>query len=153
MAIYRPERRILRASDAEREQVVERLRHHAGEGRLTVDELSDRVGVALSAKTLGELDDLVVDLPRPEPAAPLPVTGGHWRPNFLGAAVRLYLLGLLALLLVGAGDGRHHLGLLFWLVAFGVWRFARRARRFGRRPPLGPSRRFPLADAPHWTRR
>ena len=151
MAIYGPDRRILRASDAERELVVDRLRHHAGEGRLTVDELSDRVGTALSAKTVGELDDLVRDLPRPEPALPVAMSGRRMRPNFVGAAARLYLLGLAAMLLLSAGDGRHHLTFLFWLVAFGVWRVVRRSRRFGRRPSLRPSRRFPLSDASDWT--
>ena len=53
----------LRASDADREQVAERLRHAAAEGRLLAEELEERLGTALSARTYGELDALVADLP------------------------------------------------------------------------------------------
>ena len=53
----------MRASDADREQVAEFLRHAAGEGRLLVDELEDRLGAALSAKTYAELDAITADLP------------------------------------------------------------------------------------------
>jgi hypothetical protein len=56
-------RATLRASDADREQVAEFLRHAAGEGRLLVDELEHRLGAALSAKTYAELDAVIADLP------------------------------------------------------------------------------------------
>jgi hypothetical protein len=56
-------RATLRASDADREQVAERLRHAAAEGRLLDDELEDRLGSAWSARTYGELDAIVSDLP------------------------------------------------------------------------------------------
>lgn len=54
----------LRASDADRERIVERLRHAAGEGRLAAHELEQRVGSALVARTYGELEATVADLPR-----------------------------------------------------------------------------------------
>jgi hypothetical protein len=53
----------LRCSDAEREQVASFLRDHAVEGRLTADELADRVALAYRAVTIGELRVLVGDLP------------------------------------------------------------------------------------------
>ncbi|MEV6945782.1 DUF1707 domain-containing protein [Streptomyces sp. NPDC051172] len=53
----------LRASHAERDRVVEVLRVAAGDGRLTADELDERVEAALTARTLGELAVLTVDLP------------------------------------------------------------------------------------------
>jgi hypothetical protein len=53
----------LRASDADRESVVERLRSAAAEGRLAAHELEHRVGAALGARTYGELDATVADLP------------------------------------------------------------------------------------------
>ena len=56
-------RATLRASDADREQVAELLRHATGEGRLLVDELEHRLGAALSAKTYAELDAVIADLP------------------------------------------------------------------------------------------
>ena len=54
----------VRASDQEREQVVARLRTAAGEGRLSLDELAERLERALSAATRGELDRLTADLPQ-----------------------------------------------------------------------------------------
>jgi len=56
-------RRNMRASDADREQVVERLRRAADDGRLFVDEFDQRLGQALNARTYGELDAIVGDLP------------------------------------------------------------------------------------------
>jgi hypothetical protein len=54
----------MRASDADRETVAERLRRAAVDGRLLAHELEDRLARALRAKTYGELDALVADLPR-----------------------------------------------------------------------------------------
>jgi hypothetical protein len=59
----------LRASDAEREQLVSTLRDHATAGRLTTDELEDRTAAAYAATTRGELVSLRHDLP--EAAAPI----------------------------------------------------------------------------------
>jgi hypothetical protein len=55
--------RDLRASDADREQVIERLRRAADEGRLRIEELEDRLGRALNARTYGQLDAILSDLP------------------------------------------------------------------------------------------
>ena len=61
----------LRASDADRDEVVTLLRSHAQAGRLTVDELDERCAKALSALTIGDLRPLLEDLPRdPRPPAP-----------------------------------------------------------------------------------
>ena len=57
------ERAGLLASDAEREAAAERLRNAAGEGRLAPEELEQRLGVAFGARTRGELDSVVADLP------------------------------------------------------------------------------------------
>jgi DUF1707 SHOCT-like domain len=54
----------LRASDAERERAAEALRRHHADGRLTTDELEERTERAYAATTLGDLDELFVDLPR-----------------------------------------------------------------------------------------
>jgi hypothetical protein len=53
----------LRASHADRDRVVEVLRVAAGDGRLTADELDERLEAALSARTLAELAQLTTDLP------------------------------------------------------------------------------------------
>jgi hypothetical protein len=56
-------RSTIRASDDDRERVAERLRQAAGEGRLLAHELEERLGKALRARTYGELDEVVWDLP------------------------------------------------------------------------------------------
>ncbi|HEX2071354.1 MAG TPA: DUF1707 domain-containing protein [Thermoleophilaceae bacterium] len=63
----------VRASDAEREQAVDRLKGAAAEGRLTLEELADRTEAAYGATVRGELERVVADLPAaPSPAAPAP---------------------------------------------------------------------------------
>ncbi|WP_448318463.1 DUF1707 SHOCT-like domain-containing protein [Streptomyces sp. CO7] len=61
----------LRASDAERDRVVDQLREAVAEGRLTPEEHAERVEGALAARTLGELEEYVRDLPAGR-AAPAP---------------------------------------------------------------------------------
>jgi hypothetical protein len=82
-------RSTLRASDAEREQVGKALRDAHAEGRLTSDELEERIARCYRATTLAQLDRLVYDLP----PAPVPVVVRR-RPWFV--------LPLLAVLLVVA---------------------------------------------------
>jgi hypothetical protein len=60
----------LRASDADREAVVEELRGHAAEGRIDADELEERVSAAYAARTHGELVPLTADLPKSRQARP-----------------------------------------------------------------------------------
>jgi Domain of unknown function (DUF1707) len=66
----------LRASHADRDAVIEKLRVAAGDGRLTAEELDERLEMAFNAKTYGELATLTSDLPvsgRPEEAVAVPV--------------------------------------------------------------------------------
>jgi hypothetical protein len=53
----------IRASDADRDRAAGLLREHHAAGRLTPDEFSDRLDRAFAAKTVGEIDDLLRDLP------------------------------------------------------------------------------------------
>ena len=57
------QRGMMRAADADRDRAVEYLTVAFSEGRLSKDEYDDRVEQALSARTYGELDLLVTDLP------------------------------------------------------------------------------------------
>jgi hypothetical protein len=62
----------LRASHEDRDRVVELLRVSAGDGRLTADELDERLELAMTARTYGELAKLVADLPVDGPVASAP---------------------------------------------------------------------------------
>jgi hypothetical protein len=53
----------LRVADADREQLVDELREHAVAGRITSDELEERIGGAYGASTRADLDVLRADLP------------------------------------------------------------------------------------------
>jgi hypothetical protein len=59
----------VRASDGERQAVADRLNTAVGEGRLTLSEFTERVGAAYAARTVGELEVLVRDLPATRSAA------------------------------------------------------------------------------------
>ena len=62
----------LRASHEDRDRVIDLLRMAAGDGRLTADELDERLERALSARTFGELAALTEDLPAARGAGPAP---------------------------------------------------------------------------------
>jgi hypothetical protein len=53
----------MRASDADRDRVAGALREHCAQGRLTVDELNQRLDATYVARTLGELEQVTKDLP------------------------------------------------------------------------------------------
>jgi hypothetical protein len=76
--------RQLRVSDTEREAVAEQLRVAAGDGRLGLDELEDRITAVYSAKTYAELEPITRDLPvgstvRGPADFAAPATRGRWR--------------------------------------------------------------------------
>jgi hypothetical protein len=94
----------IRASDAEREHHVELLREHAAQGRLTIDELSDRLDRVYAARTRDELAVLVEDLPARQRRAAPPRTRARSRVPAQWAAflaVNLLLIAIWAL--TGAG--------------------------------------------------
>jgi len=79
---------VERVSDSDRSQAVELLRHHCGEGILTLDEFGDRVTLIYDARTRADLDDVLSDLPQQETDVPetrrrritrwaVAVMGGH----------------------------------------------------------------------------
>ena len=134
----------IRISDADRERVAARLREHFAEGRLSPEELDERIAAALSAKTFGELRHTVADLPEPAPvslqAGQSPPWAGRPRAVF-GRGPRLFPLALFALIAVLLIPGAGWLFLAFfqlvlalWLVAclagvFAMARFRRHMRR------------------------
>lgn len=93
----------LRASDAERERAATLLRNHAATGRLTPEELDERVEAAYGARTVGELDALFHDLPAHD-AAPTAGAAPAARTAAQEAARRrvLHALGQAALISAAA---------------------------------------------------
>src|SRR3954464_9030325 len=83
----RDDRTQLRISDEERHQVAELLRTAAGEGRIDLDELDERLEAAYAAKTYADLVPITSDLPaHPEQAAPAPAYGSRPSPVVPGPA-------------------------------------------------------------------
>lgn len=136
----------MRISDADRERVAERLREHYAEGRLSSDELEERITTTLSAKTYGDLSQVLADLPEPAPAPPYSQPGaaapwGQRRTVVYRRGPRLLPLALIALAaaLVLPGVGFVFLVffklllLLFLATAvagvFAAFRFRRHVRR------------------------
>jgi hypothetical protein len=66
-----------RAGDAERERVAEKLRVAAGDGRIDLAELEERLDQTYRAKTYGELDALLADLPDKRPTGALVTPGSE----------------------------------------------------------------------------
>ena len=129
----------LRASDADRELVAERLRQATAEGRLRPDELEHRLGAALSANTYGELDTLVADLPAPASARRRrsPMLSALPPVVVLAIATPVALLVLAAVVFVLTGL---FAAWALWLF-LGWWFFAGRRRALagrGYRAGLGP---------------
>jgi Domain of unknown function (DUF1707) len=140
----------IRIGDADRERVTARLREHYAEGRLTQEELDERISATLNAKTFGDLRPIMADLPEPESIGPQPGQPGQVPPSFqqpvygyrrgprlLPVAV---LLLFLMLILPGAGFAFFafiKFALLAWLILciagiFTAARFRRRTRRYPR---------------------
>lgn len=97
----------MRIGDAERNEVVSQLRRHCGDGRLTLDEFSDRVGQVYAAQTRADLELVTMDLPGA--AVPAPT----------GAPRRAVKRSAIAIMSGHRQTGRWRLGSEF--TAFALW--------------------------------
>jgi hypothetical protein len=81
----------LRVGDAEREAVAAELREHYAQGRLSMEDFNQRLDAVFAARTRGDLDKLISDLPHAKPAGtplPAPPPGSlrrHHGQNFVSA--------------------------------------------------------------------
>jgi hypothetical protein len=117
----------IRASDTDRDRVTARLRDHFAEGRLTPDELDQRVSATLNAKTFGDLRRVMTDLPEPAAVPPrepqrLRRPGPAWTARRHAPRILpLVVLALLAALLIPGGGwllfAFAKVILVFWLLA------------------------------------
>jgi Domain of unknown function (DUF1707) len=127
----------IRAADADRERTAERLRKSHAEGRLDLDEFQQRLERCYAAKTLGQLGELVRDLPRQDELDERPSSG-----RFLPSGLRVAPLAsiVIALIVISAAIGHHHtllwipLVFLFWRM---FWSPRRRSWAGTRRGPHG----------------
>jgi hypothetical protein len=122
-----------RASDADREAVADRLRQASVEGRLEPHELEERLAAAFRARTYGDLDPLLRDLPGAKPATRRRATVDVAPVVRLGFVVALRVAVVLAI--VTAVVVALALTATWWVLAMIVW-FALRASRgaaYGRR--------------------
>lgn len=131
--------RTLRVSDADRDAAVSELGEHFQEGRLDGDELDDRTGRALRARTGNDLDELLADLPRvtapartPAAVRPRPALVPFIVPIFVGLALTVTML------VIGGAGGWHHpwpFGwALWWIVPVMMMRLMWWRRIGGARP-------------------
>src|SRR5487761_566214 len=68
----------VRVSDAERDHVAAQLREHYAQGRLTLDELNERLSRTFASRTRSELNAVTSDLPYAAPNRVLPSDGARW---------------------------------------------------------------------------
>jgi hypothetical protein len=125
--------------------VAERLRQATAEGRLQTEELEQRLESALSARTYGQLDALVADLPGSRVLAPRERGLSRVTPSLTLVLSVLCALTIVAAVLLAISG----IVATWWLwVAVGWWFFGRRrCRPYGRHrhywytsgPPTGPS--------------
>jgi hypothetical protein len=129
----------IRVGDAEREAIASQLREHYADGRLTLDELNERLDETFAAKTRAELNAVLRDLPlMPRPVMPaLPGnsrSSGSSRPFALLAplfALVWLCLVLGGVFLFGLGDKPIAIVLLLAALAF-LRKLFGRARGRGR---------------------
>ncbi len=109
----RPPADDVRASDAEREQVVSELREHGAAGRLGVEELDQRVEAALSATTRRDLAGLLGDLPAIAPPR-------RPRSDGCGEHLRSYLMVMALLVAIWALTGAGYFWPVWPMLGWGI---------------------------------
>lgn len=119
----------LRVSDADRDAVADELSRHLQDGRLDAAEFEERVGRAVSARTRGDLDGLLADLPPGAPEQPQASRPrGPW--PFPLAPVAVVVLFLAVTGAAAHAGGHPHpvwaLWWLWWLIPVAIFTFRRR---------------------------
>lgn len=146
----------MRVGDTEREAVAAQLREHYADGRLTLDELNERLDLVFAAKTRADLTAVTHDLPmtpRPLVGAAAPSGGGSsgsWQDATSGSGYSrprrsigalapfmalVWLFVILGSLFAFGIGGDKPLAIVFFLAALA---FLRRLFTFGRRRSRGP---------------
>ena len=129
-------------SDRERERAVVLLRDGGAEGRLTPQELEERVERALGARTRGELASVIGDLPDGA-AATKPARAVHGGRSAMRRQVAIYAAVNLLLVVVWAVSGAGYFWPVWPLLGWGLG-LAKHHVRHGAAGHRGPSRARPV---------
>ncbi|MBV9310138.1 MAG: DUF1707 domain-containing protein [Solirubrobacterales bacterium] len=115
----------LRASDSDRDHIADRLRHATAEGRLSTLELEHRLSAAFSARTYGELERLVRDLPGKRAAN---------RARSIAVTAAAIAVAIVAVMAVAAIVVLVLTGIAMWFgwILLAWWFFGHRRRRLRR---------------------
>jgi hypothetical protein len=138
----------LRASDADRQTIVDQLQAAFSEGRLDLTELDERTASAYAAKTMGDLKELTRDLPPPGTRAELPASAQPappakapddfvdrmkagvaalppWVMPVVGVIVAMNVAGWIVASAVGGG----HVVFPWWIILIVIWVVGGRAHK------------------------
>jgi hypothetical protein len=116
----------LRAADRDRDEVVGSLREHYAQGRLTFEEFEERSAAAATARTMGELQALTVDLP---PAAATETPEAVWSSSRMRLIAVVGVAATVVLLVGAAVAGHFMLAWPTWLVVLVAVKLAHGRRR------------------------
>ena len=129
----------MRASDEDRERVVDMLRDHGAAGRLSTEELEQRTDSALTATTQGELDALLADLPRVRDARTRERKREKERRAF-AEHVRTYAMVMVLLVAIWALTGMGYFWPVWPALGWGIGVFCHGAATPRRRAPRAIAR-------------
>jgi hypothetical protein len=121
-------------ADSDRATAADEIREHYDSGRLTLDEFESRLAEVHSARTRGDLEHALRQLPRREPPASLRVRDRRW-----GSLALQYALVNLVCILVWALSGAHGDFWPKWVLLGTLVMYLRRLGRRSRRRALPPS--------------
>jgi hypothetical protein len=121
-------------ADSDRATAADEIREHYDSGRLTLDEFESRLAEVHSARTRGDLEHALRQLPRREPPASLRVRDRRW-----GSLALQYALVNLVCILVWALSGAHGDFWPKWVLLGTLVMYLRRLGRRSRRRTLPPS--------------
>lgn len=119
----------VRAGDADRERIADRLRTAHTEGRIDLGEFQQRLERCYESKTFGELDELVRDIPPEVAPSRRTSSAPAWTLRLTAMAVLAAVVTVLVA--VSAGPRHQHAAWVWIPLLFLVWRMIwwRRGRR------------------------
>jgi hypothetical protein len=123
-------------ADADRSGAADEMRLHYDSGRLTLDEFESRLAEVHTARTRGDLEHALRQLPRTEPPASLRLRDRRWS----SLALQYALVNVICILVWAFSDPTHGFWPKWVLLGTLIMYFRRLGRRSGRRelpPPSG----------------